>query len=121
MAGQLGYRVPVLDRFFAKVEKHDDDCPCCDGCWHWTGMRLKGEKLLPYGYLWLEGKMVRAHRLAHELFIGPIPTGLLVLHSCDRPWCVNPEHLRAGTHSDNSRDCVSRGRHGNQWRSAVAA
>jgi hypothetical protein len=114
MAGELGYRVPVLDRFWAKVDKRED------GCWEWLGMRLKpGTRTrngAGYGYLWLEGKMVRAHRLAYELFVGPIPTGLLVLHSCDRPWCVNPEHLRVGTHADNVRDCVDRARHGNQWR-----
>jgi hypothetical protein len=66
MPGHLGYRVPVGDRFMAKVLKR------ADGCWEWTGMRLKGRNL-PYGYLWVEGKMVRAHRLAHELFMGPIP------------------------------------------------
>lgn len=112
MPGHLGYRVPVLDRFWDKVEKRGD------GCWEWTGMRLKqvgGASPLPYGYLWVEGKMVRAHRLAYELFVAPIPEKLLVLHSCDRPWCVNPAHLRLGTAADNARDCVARKRHGNQW------
>lgn len=109
MPGRKGYRVPVLDRFMAKVQKRPD------GCWEWTGMRLKGRNL-PYGYLWVEERMVRAHRLAHELFIGPIPAGLFVLHSCDRAWCVNPDHLRAGTGSENVSECVSRNRHGNQWR-----
>jgi hypothetical protein len=118
MAGQLGYRVPVLTRFWSKVVWRDD------GCWEWTGMRIKSSRATRngsgYGYLWLEGKMVRAHRLAYELFVGPIPDGALVLHSCDRPWCVNPEHLRVGTHSDNARDCVERQRHGNQWRRQLA-
>lgn len=91
-----------------------------DGCWEWTGMRLKPSRTATrngsgYGYLWVEGKMVRAHRLSHELFIGPIPLGDLVLHSCDRPWCVAPAHLRAGDHFDNAEDCASRGRQKNGW------
>lgn len=110
----LGDRVPVLQRFWAKVEQRSD------GCWEWIGMRVKPGVKTPngpdYGYLWLEGKMVRAHRLAYEFFVGPIPTGAFVLHSCDRPWCVNPAHLRVGTAVDNARDCVARGRHGNQHR-----
>jgi hypothetical protein len=111
-----GYRVPVLDRFWAKVQKRTD------GCWEWTGMRVKPGRNTPngsgYGYLWLEGKMVRAHRLAYELFVAPIPAGLLIMHSCDRPWCVNPDHLSAGTSVDNARDCVAKGRHRNQWGTA---
>lgn len=100
MPGALGYRVPLVGRFFAKVEFRGED-----ECWPWTGMRAHG-----YGYIWREGKMVRAHRLSYEIHVGEIPEGLLVLHSCDNPGCVNPAHLRVGTGVDNSRDAIERGR-----------
>lgn len=54
--------------------------------------------------------MVRGHRVAYALAVGAVPAGLGVLHSCDRPACVRPEHLRVGTAADNARDRVARGR-----------
>ena len=77
------------------------------GCWEWTGCRDKGHGK-GYG---LMGFNVRAHRYSYERFVGPIPRGMLVLHSCDNPGCVNPEHLRVGTDADNMRDRDSRGHH----------
>lgn len=55
----------------------------------------------------------RAHRAAYVLAHGPIPPGLGVLHSCDNPPCIRPEHIRAGTRAENSADMVARGRHRN--------
>lgn len=53
--------------------------------------------------------MAPAHRVSFLLFKGPIPKGLFVLHSCDIRHCVNPEHLRVGTHEENMRDALVRG------------
>ena len=54
---------------------------------------------------------IRAHRLAWVLENGPIPEGLIILHSCDNPKCCNVEHLSLGTKKDNSQDMLSKGRH----------
>lgn len=74
-------------------------------CWEWVRASSRG-----YGQLGVAGKLAHAHRLAYELACGIIPTGLFVLHSCDNPPCINPEHLHLGTASDNIRECVERGR-----------
>ncbi len=76
------------------------------GCWYWT----KGKNKDGYGYLFHEGRMQRATRLSYEAFVGPIPSGKLVLHRCDSPSCINPEHLFLGSHADNARDRNSKGR-----------
>lgn len=76
------------------------------GCWEWAGTIQHG-----YGKLMLAGRNIRAHRLAYETWIGPIPEGYLVMHSCDNPPCINPAHLSLGTPLDNMRDKVVKGRH----------
>lgn len=77
------------------------------GCWIWTAtIGPKG-----YGRFGLGGKNAIAPRVSHMLYIGEILPGLCVLHSCDNPICVNPDHLRQGTQKENAADMVSRGRH----------
>jgi hypothetical protein len=76
------------------------------GCWVWSGAtNRKG-----YGVYIFRGKYVGAHRVAWTLFRGPIPDGLFVLHRCDNPPCLNPDHLFLGTHNDNMIDMVLKGR-----------
>jgi len=85
-------------------------------CWIWIGAPLGPN----YGGFKYNGIRYYAHRFSYELFIGGIPIGLEVMHSCDTPPCVNPKHLKVGTHSDNIRDKVIRGRHVSQ-RSKLSA
>jgi hypothetical protein len=76
------------------------------GCWNWIGHKdLKG-----YGRTTDESGEVLAHRLSFMEFVGPIPEGLHILHSCDNPACINPGHLRAGTNDDNMADRIERDR-----------
>jgi hypothetical protein len=76
------------------------------GCWQWAGaLSTDG-----YGLLGIGGqKNTKAYRVAWELFRGPIPDGLHVLHNCHNRQCVNPSHLRLGTHDENMRDVTKRG------------
>lgn len=75
-------------------------------CWEWQ----RATNGIGYGTLTINGRRKYAHRLAYELGVAPIPEGMLVLHKCDNPSCINPEHLEAGTQSQNMRDCHKRGR-----------
>lgn len=93
---------PVAERFWAKVDMGDGA-----GCWLWIGARNRDG----YGHISINAtKRATASRVAWELHHGPIPTGMLVCHSCDTPRCVRPDHLFLGTHGDNARDCFAKGR-----------
>jgi len=76
------------------------------GCWLWAGS-LRGNG---YGRIKVNGRAVVASRYSWELHYGPIPDGLLICHTCDKPSCVNPEHLFVGTQKDNMADCIRKGR-----------
>ena len=80
--------------------------PNC-GCWLWTGDK-SGK--MGYGRLMYQGRTRAAHRVAYQIFRGPITDGLLVCHRCDVPLCVNPDHLFLGTYTDNSDDMIRKGR-----------
>ncbi|WP_317728942.1 HNH endonuclease signature motif containing protein [Achromobacter xylosoxidans] len=75
-------------------------------CWEWQRARLpKG-----YGAIRVDGAPMYAHRLSYLLGVGPIPDGLFVLHRCDNPPCINPQHLFVGTCRDNALDSIEKGR-----------
>lgn len=92
---------PVAQRFEKYVMPEPNS-----GCHIWIGNRPDGR----YGRFWVAGNGLLAHRAAWQLFRGPIPDGLAVLHRCDNPPCVNPGHLFLGTFQDNSDDMLSKGR-----------
>lgn len=93
----------ITARFWAKVQKTDT-------CWLWTASkRNKGYGAFAYVQ---DGRTVhdRAHRFSYRLHIGGIPPGMFVLHRCDTPACVNPNHLFLGTNQDNVTDMMRKGR-----------
>jgi hypothetical protein len=93
---------PLSVRFWQKVRKgHPAEC------WDWAAaLDRRG-----YGAIRSDdGRVVKAHRVSWELASGPVPSGLSVLHRCDRPSCVNPAHLFVGTTADNVRDMDDKGR-----------
>lgn len=77
-----------------------------ENCWEWRWSTNPDG----YGEIRIGGKKMRAHRVAYHVAYGEDPGRRHVLHSCDNPPCVNPGHLRLGTHTDNMRDRSSRGR-----------
>jgi len=93
---------PPEERFWRRVDKGGD-------CWLWTGSR----NAAGYGRFQLAGrggKYVGPHRFSYEMVNGPVPDGMVVMHSCDNPSCVNPAHLSVGTHKDNTADMIAKGR-----------
>jgi hypothetical protein len=99
-------RIPLADRFWSKVNKTET-------CWLWQAQfNNKGYGCFSYYSKKLGRKSVNmyAHRVAWTLTHGEITDGLEVLHRCDTPSCVNPGHLRLGTHADNMRDASTKGR-----------
>ncbi len=91
----------LAERFLANVVRGGPD-----ECWPYT----RGKDSRGYGRIMVDGKSVKAHRVAWELANGPIPSGMCICHHCDNPPCCNPAHLFVGTPADNVRDCKNKGR-----------
>jgi HNH endonuclease len=90
----------------ARIERLILRCPM-SGCWLWTG---SVRKRFNYGAFLYRGKYERAHRAMWLISGRTIPDGMQLLHKCDVPCCVNPDHLFLGTHLDNMRDMDAKGR-----------
>jgi hypothetical protein len=93
--------VSLLERFEAKFIPEPNT-----GCWLWIAGVSRGG----YGSFKVGGKHVQAHRVAYNIFNGAIGGGLHVLHHCDIPQCVNPDHLFLGTAKTNGEDRMRKGR-----------
>lgn len=93
-------------RFETLDEAFESQVMKVDGCWRWVGSTA-GDG---YGVIEVGGLRSYAHRFSFEKFKGQIPAGLSVLHRCDNPPCCNPDHLFAGTKTDNMRDASVKGR-----------
>lgn len=100
LSTKIYMKIDWLVRFWSKVDKTST-------CWLWTGM----PNGWGYGTFKVSAGNDRfAHRLSWEIHKGPIPKGLCVCHKCDRPICVNPDHLFLGSHRDNRDDAIRKGR-----------
>lgn len=81
-------------------------------CWEWMGGTFNKRKGGAYGQVYVgPHKYMSAHRVSYLLNKGPIPKGFSVLHECDNPPCIRPNHLFLGTQGDNCRDMAAKGRH----------
>jgi len=100
----------LITRFWKKVNKLGPIHPTLKTrCWLWTA----GTFTDGYGSIRLDGRcgtIQNAHRVSWEIHNGRILKHLCVLHKCDTPPCVNPEHLFLGTHRDNAQDREQKGR-----------
>lgn len=104
--GHFNRGINFPDTFWSQVNKNGSipmHCPELGNCWEWTG------SLRPNGYGQYGKKRLKAHRVAWEITYGEMPKEF-VLHKCDNPKCVNPEHLFLGTQQTNMDDKVSKGR-----------
>lgn len=98
------YTSKHTERFWSKVDlsKVDEEF----ACWEWAAYQTPEG----YGTVYWRGRSRFAHRAVYELAYGECPDHLQVLHRCDNPSCVNPNHLALGTNTDNAQDRASKGR-----------
>lgn len=96
--------IPIKDRILNSINISEN------GCWMWVGWFRLITKNGGYGGIKVKGVSYLAHRLSYEEFKGEIPKGMYVLHKCDTPECVNPDHLFLGTHDDNMKDMAKKNR-----------
>lgn len=92
---------PLRERLYGKFIVHPKT-----RCWVWTGSRMP----TGYGRIGVGRQVQIASRVSWQVHFGHIPQGMNVLHECDNPSCICPEHLFFGTQQQNMQDKVSKGR-----------
>ena len=98
-----GSNTATYEKFLGKIIKTGD-------CWIWqAALNPHG-----YGFFGYNGRQTLVHRVSYMFHKGEIPYGLVIMHTCDTPSCVNPAHLIAGTQKENIQDCIAKGRHAMQ-------
>jgi hypothetical protein len=99
MGGKFGTLEERFQRHYIQGDPNE--------CWEWQAGRDKdGYGSIGNG----TGRSIKAHRYAYERTYGAILPSMVVMHTCDNPPCVNPNHLRMGTHRENSQDKIRKGR-----------
>lgn len=99
----------IKTRILARVDKNPET-----GCWEWTGAKTD----FGYGVMGALDKKTgkyrkqRVHRLSYQYLKNVDPSGRVVMHTCDNPSCVNPDHLKLGSYRTNNLDMARKGRHG---------
>ena len=99
----------LAERYWAKVEKRGDD-----ECWGWKAA-TDGHGYGRIQHTVGNPRIISASQASWEVYHGPIPSGKVVMHTCDNPPCSNPAHLRLGSMQDNTRDMMAKGRNRNQY------
>lgn len=89
------------DRFMSKILVDEKT-----NCWNWNASMRDG-----YGRFKADKKMMNASRFSFEYFNEKILNGNVIMHLCDNPKCVNPKHLKQGSHKENAQDKVLKNRH----------
>lgn len=103
LSRKLLAKTPKVIRLIMNIKINHDS-----KCWEWIGHKDSDG----YGSITFKYKTIKSHRESYKIFNGEIPKNLSVLHRCDNPSCINPDHLFLGNQSDNHKDMVSKKRHG---------